>query len=182
MNSRRSGSGPRPTAARPDIRLEREGGPPDGGNQRHLRRLHGRRQRPSFRPGPRQGRFRLVADQSPRRSGGPFAWCSHAHAPGCHWEFHTHSGGNPATVRTDSAYLRAASKAVESATGKRPVLIRAAVDPRRQSTEGNRGAGDDLSRWALASTMTASTHPTRSSNCGANLGPRATPCSSTNRQ
>ena len=69
--------------------------------------------------------FRLVADQSPEKvERAFFAWCSAHTPPGCHWEFHTHSGGNPATVRTDSAYLRAASKAVESATGKRPVLIK----------------------------------------------------------
>jgi acetylornithine deacetylase/succinyl-diaminopimelate desuccinylase-like protein len=69
--------------------------------------------------------FRLVADQSPEKiERAFFAWCSAHTPPGCRWEFHTHSGGNPATVRTDSAYLRAASKAVESATGKRPVLIK----------------------------------------------------------
>lgn len=69
--------------------------------------------------------FRLVADQSPEKiERAFFDWCK-AHTPvGCRWEFHTHSGGNPATVKTDSPYLKAASEAVQEATGVRPVLIK----------------------------------------------------------
>jgi len=69
--------------------------------------------------------FRLVADQNPERIRDSFfAWCRQHTPPGCRWEFHDHSGGNPATVRTDSAYLKAASAAVAKATGATPVLIK----------------------------------------------------------
>lgn len=69
--------------------------------------------------------FRLVADQDPTVIRDAFFdWCRRQTPPGCRWEFHDHSGGNPATVRTDSALLRAAQDAVEQATGKRPVLIK----------------------------------------------------------
>jgi acetylornithine deacetylase/succinyl-diaminopimelate desuccinylase-like protein len=69
--------------------------------------------------------FRLVADQDPTTIRDAFfAWCKANTPPGCRWEFHDHSGGNPATVATDSEYLSAARSAVEKATGKRPVLIK----------------------------------------------------------
>jgi acetylornithine deacetylase/succinyl-diaminopimelate desuccinylase-like protein len=69
--------------------------------------------------------FRLVADQDPETIRGAFFdWCKARTPAGCRWEFIDHSGGNPATVRTDSAYLEAASRAVEGATGVRPVLIK----------------------------------------------------------
>lgn len=69
--------------------------------------------------------FRLVADQNPDRvSEAFFAWCKERTPPGCKWEFHLHSGGDPATVQTDSPYLRAAAAAVEKACGKAPSLIR----------------------------------------------------------
>jgi acetylornithine deacetylase/succinyl-diaminopimelate desuccinylase-like protein len=69
--------------------------------------------------------FRLVADQNPEKIRDAFFdWCRKRTPPGCRWEFHDHSGGNPATVATDSPYLRAASAAVEQATGVRPVLIK----------------------------------------------------------
>lgn len=69
--------------------------------------------------------FRLVADQEPPLiEKAFFDWCRQNTPAGCRWEFHTHSGGNPATVRTDSAYLKAASAAVQEATGVRPVLIK----------------------------------------------------------
>lgn len=69
--------------------------------------------------------FRLVADQDPAAVRDAFfAWCRERTPPGCRWEFTDHSGGDPATVRTDSRYLSAASAAVEQATGVRPVLIK----------------------------------------------------------
>jgi acetylornithine deacetylase/succinyl-diaminopimelate desuccinylase-like protein len=69
--------------------------------------------------------FRLVADQQPAKIRDAFfEWCRANTPPGCRWEFHDHSGGNGVTVPTDSKYLRAASDAVEKATGKRPVLIK----------------------------------------------------------
>ncbi len=69
--------------------------------------------------------FRLVADQDPATIRDSFfAWCTQHTPPGCRWEFHDHSGGNPATVRTESKYLQAASGAVAQATGKSPVLIK----------------------------------------------------------
>jgi acetylornithine deacetylase/succinyl-diaminopimelate desuccinylase-like protein len=69
--------------------------------------------------------FRLVADQEPpviRDSF--FDWCRQRTPPGCRWEFIDHSDGHPATCPTDSPYLRAASSAIEKATGVRPVLIK----------------------------------------------------------
>lgn len=69
--------------------------------------------------------FRLVADQQPAAIRDAFfEWCRRHTPPGCRWEFIDHSGGDPATVSTDSRYLRAASAAVEKATGVRPVLIK----------------------------------------------------------
>ena len=69
--------------------------------------------------------FRLVADQDPSAiKQAFFDWCRANTPKGCRWEFHTHSGGNPATVKTESPYLRAASAAVQEATGVRPVLIK----------------------------------------------------------
>jgi acetylornithine deacetylase/succinyl-diaminopimelate desuccinylase-like protein len=69
--------------------------------------------------------FRLVADQDPPVIRDAFFdWCRRRTPPGCRWEFIDHSGGNPATVRTDSNYLQAAAGAVERATGVRPVLIK----------------------------------------------------------
>ncbi|MBY0310642.1 MAG: M20/M25/M40 family metallo-hydrolase [Phycisphaerales bacterium] len=69
--------------------------------------------------------FRLVADQDPEVIRDAFFdFCRRRTPPGCRWEFIDHSGGNPATVRTDSPQLQAAIKAVESATGVRPVLIK----------------------------------------------------------
>ncbi|HYE02806.1 MAG TPA: M20/M25/M40 family metallo-hydrolase [Phycisphaerales bacterium] len=69
--------------------------------------------------------FRLVADQDPGAvTEAFFAWCRSRTPPGCRWEFVSHSGGPPATVRTDSEYLRAAARAIKRATGKEPELIR----------------------------------------------------------
>lgn len=69
--------------------------------------------------------FRLVADQEPQKIADAFfAWCKGRTPPGCRWEFHLHSGGDPATVQTDSPLLRAASAAVEKATGRVPALIK----------------------------------------------------------
>lgn len=69
--------------------------------------------------------FRLVADQSPPHIRDAFFdFCRRRTPAGCRWEFIDHSGGDPATVRTDSAYLKAASAAVAQATGVAPVLIK----------------------------------------------------------
>lgn len=69
--------------------------------------------------------FRLVADQDPEVIRDAFFdFCRRRTPPGCRWEFIDHSGGNPATVRTDSPHLNAAIEAVGRATGIRPVLIK----------------------------------------------------------
>lgn len=69
--------------------------------------------------------FRLVADQDPPKIRDAFfAWCEANTPPGCRWEFHDHSGGNPATVRTDSEYLKAARAAIKDATGSEAALIK----------------------------------------------------------
>lgn len=69
--------------------------------------------------------FRLVADQDPAVIRDAFFdFCRRRTPPGCRWEFIDHSGGNPATVKTDSEYLTAARAAVEHATGHPVVLIK----------------------------------------------------------
>ncbi|MCC7390073.1 MAG: M20/M25/M40 family metallo-hydrolase [Phycisphaerales bacterium] len=62
--------------------------------------------------------FRLVDDQDPRKTTQRFFdWCSANTPPGCRWEFIDHSGGDPATVATDSPVLAAARRALKGASG-----------------------------------------------------------------
>jgi len=69
--------------------------------------------------------FRLVADQDPKKITQLFfKWLEARTPPGCRWELNDHHGGFGVTVPTDSPVLRAASKAIERATGKRPELIK----------------------------------------------------------
>jgi acetylornithine deacetylase/succinyl-diaminopimelate desuccinylase-like protein len=69
--------------------------------------------------------FRLVADQQPDEIRAAFfAWLEARTPAGCRWELIDHSGGHPATVRTDSSYLKCAMAAVRDATGVEPVLIK----------------------------------------------------------
>lgn len=69
--------------------------------------------------------FRLVADQEPAKIAEAFfEWCKARTPKGCRWEFHCHSTGNPATVKTDSPYLSAAARAIQRATGKSPQMIK----------------------------------------------------------
>lgn len=69
--------------------------------------------------------FRLVADQDPDTIRDAFFdFCRRRTPPGCRWEFLDHSGGNPATVSTDSVYLTAARDAIKKATGADAALIK----------------------------------------------------------
>lgn len=69
--------------------------------------------------------FRLVADQDPAKVAKAFfEWCRERTPPGCRWEFVEHSGGWPATVRTDSRELAAAKEALKRASGRDPALIK----------------------------------------------------------
>jgi len=69
--------------------------------------------------------FRLVDDQDPERVTQIFkSWLEERTPPGCRWEFISHSGGPPATAHTDSPYLAAASRALETASGKNAALIK----------------------------------------------------------
>lgn len=62
--------------------------------------------------------FRLVDDQDPRKvTQRFFDWCRERTPPGCRWEFIDHSGGDPATVATDSPVLAAARRALKAASG-----------------------------------------------------------------
>ncbi len=62
--------------------------------------------------------FRLVDDQDPRKTTQRFFdWCRANTPPGCRWEFIDHSGGDPATVATDSPVLAAARRALKGASG-----------------------------------------------------------------
>ncbi|MBC7773343.1 MAG: M20/M25/M40 family metallo-hydrolase [Pyrinomonadaceae bacterium] len=69
--------------------------------------------------------FRLVANQDPAQvSESFFTWLRSKTPAGCRWEFIDHGQGFPATVPSTSAYLAAATRAVERATGRRPELIK----------------------------------------------------------
>lgn len=69
--------------------------------------------------------FRLVANQDPATVTDSFReWLEARTPPGCRWEFHDHSGGFPGNVAQDSPYLQAARRALESASGASPALIK----------------------------------------------------------
>jgi acetylornithine deacetylase/succinyl-diaminopimelate desuccinylase-like protein len=69
--------------------------------------------------------FRLVADQEPDAVREAFfAWLRERTPAGCRWELIDHSGGHPATVRTDSGYLQGAMRAIKQACGVDTALIK----------------------------------------------------------
>src|SRR5262249_12831068 len=72
-----------------------------------------------------KGSFRLVADQNPSEIAQAFfQWCRERTPPGCRWEFVEHSGGWPATVKTDSKELAAAKNALKRASNQETALIK----------------------------------------------------------
>ncbi|GJQ30828.1 MAG: hypothetical protein HBSAPP03_27120 [Phycisphaerae bacterium] len=69
--------------------------------------------------------FRLVANQDPRKVTKLFfAWCRKHTPPGCRWELVDHHGGFGVTTPIDSPAMQAASRALRSASGKSPALIK----------------------------------------------------------
>lgn len=69
--------------------------------------------------------FRLVADQDPRKITRMFfKWCKDRTPPGCRWELTDHHGGPGVTTPIDSPAMRAASRALAGASGKKPALIK----------------------------------------------------------
>jgi acetylornithine deacetylase/succinyl-diaminopimelate desuccinylase-like protein len=69
--------------------------------------------------------FRLVADQDPAKiTKAFFAWCKAHTPPGCRWELNDHHGGFGVTTAIDSPAMKAAFRAVKSASGKAPALIK----------------------------------------------------------
>lgn len=69
--------------------------------------------------------FRLVADQNPERIRDAFfQWLTERTPAGFKWSFLDHGTGWPATVPTDSPALQAASRALKSASGRKPELIK----------------------------------------------------------
>ncbi|MBM4108857.1 MAG: M20/M25/M40 family metallo-hydrolase [Phycisphaerae bacterium] len=69
--------------------------------------------------------FRLVADQDPREVTKMFfKWCKERTPPGCRWELIDHHGGHGVTTPIDSPAMRAATRALKSASGKAASLIR----------------------------------------------------------
>ena len=69
--------------------------------------------------------FRLVANQNPEKIARQFKQWLDARTPaGCRWDYHVHSGGFPGNVATSSPYLQAASRALHSASGLDPKLIK----------------------------------------------------------
>jgi acetylornithine deacetylase/succinyl-diaminopimelate desuccinylase-like protein len=69
--------------------------------------------------------FRLVADQDPAQlTRAFFDWLDQRTPPGCRWEKTDFGGGHPATVSTDSPWLRAARRAIAAAASAEPALIK----------------------------------------------------------
>jgi acetylornithine deacetylase/succinyl-diaminopimelate desuccinylase-like protein len=69
--------------------------------------------------------FRLVANQDPRKIVRLFfRWCRNNTPPGCRWELTDLHGGPGVTTPVDSPLMRAASRAIVRASGKKPALIR----------------------------------------------------------
>lgn len=69
--------------------------------------------------------FRLIADQDPHWVSDAFKkWLDARTPPGCRWEFIRHSGGFAGNVSIDNPYLTAAVRAIETACGKKPHLIK----------------------------------------------------------
>ncbi len=69
--------------------------------------------------------FRLVANQDPAKIAVLFKkWLDDNTPQGCRFEFTDFHGGWPGTVSTESPYLAAASRALASAAGTEPALIK----------------------------------------------------------
>jgi len=69
--------------------------------------------------------FRLVANQDPSRIVSSFfEWLQARTPPGFRWDLVDHGGGFPATVPTDSPTLAAAIRALETAGGVEPAMIK----------------------------------------------------------
>ncbi len=69
--------------------------------------------------------FRLVANQDPRKITKMFfAWCKKHTPPGCRWELNDHHGGFGVTTPIDSPAMRAAQRALKTASGKKVSLIK----------------------------------------------------------
>lgn len=69
--------------------------------------------------------FRLVADQSPKKTAKMFfKWLEKRTPPGCRWEMSDLHGGYGVTVPIDSPHLEAAARALKRASGKKASLIK----------------------------------------------------------
>ena len=69
--------------------------------------------------------FRLVDDQdSEKIAQAACVWFEERTPPGCTWTFENHGGGAPATCATESAPLQAAVRAIKSACGVEPAMIK----------------------------------------------------------
>jgi acetylornithine deacetylase/succinyl-diaminopimelate desuccinylase-like protein len=69
--------------------------------------------------------FRLAADQNPRKIEEAFRrWFEQRTPPGCAWKITQHGAALPVAVGTDTPHMQAAKRAMETAFGRPPVLIR----------------------------------------------------------
>lgn len=69
--------------------------------------------------------FRLAAHQDPAKIAEQFrAWIESHDVGGCRWQITEHGRANPVITPTDSPHLRAASSAIQKASGKPPALVR----------------------------------------------------------
>jgi acetylornithine deacetylase/succinyl-diaminopimelate desuccinylase-like protein len=69
--------------------------------------------------------FRLAPNQDPRKIAEAFnRWLQAQDVHGCRWKITDLGGADPVVVPTDSAYVAAASRAIQRCTGRQPVLMR----------------------------------------------------------
>lgn len=69
--------------------------------------------------------FRLAANQDPPKIDAAFrAWLDERTPPGCRWKLEHHGAATPVILPTDSPYIAAAQRAIESGCGKPAVLVR----------------------------------------------------------
>lgn len=69
--------------------------------------------------------FRLAANQDPKKIADAFTrWLHHQPTHGLRWQITQHGSAAPVAVSTDSPFIAAAKRAIMTASGREPVLVR----------------------------------------------------------